>query len=649
MTSTPDIFLSYNREDAATARRFADAFEAQGFKVWWDATLRSGEAYDEVTENALKTAKAVVVLWSKKSVVSRWVRAEATLADRNKTLVPVMIEPCERPIMFELTQTADLSRWQGAADDTAWRAFLADVREFVEKKTGPTQSAVVRTVPAVAPARAASRGDSPSIAVLPFVNMSPDVEQEYFSDGLSEELLNHLAQIKGLLVAGRTSSFSFKGKNEDLRVIGEKLGVNHLLEGSVRKAGSRLRITAQLIDARKGTHLWSQTYDRTLDDVFAIQEGIARAVAAALSITLGVGTTLAEAGGTTNIEAYEKFLTAQAIVSRGSAEDWQQSAQLYRDALAIDPEFARAWRGLHWSLGGVLAFYPERADAIRKERAEASAQMLSLTYDAWWTQAWRSGQLACQGRWSDAEAAASAALQAAPRGNVDALRNYAGLLIAVGRVQDGVEYFRRARDVDPLSPLASGIYQRYLNIAGSWTEADAEYARYKEIGSDNPFPDWFVVVRYMKRPGAEPSGLKARVQAYAARWPNSPAVHLPAPITDLDDRSAVLAAIRAEVEHPTRKDPSRIWGFAAFADFYDDKDLALAVLQRYAALTKGMEMDWSNFADGSVYWQPFKTEVRADPRFKQIVRDLKIDVYWRTSGKWGDHSQPIGSEDFQCK
>ncbi|MEP7314993.1 MAG: toll/interleukin-1 receptor domain-containing protein, partial [Pseudomonadota bacterium] len=111
----PDIFLSYNREDQATAGLFAAALGHAGFDVWWDATLRSGEAYDEVTEKALRDAKAVVVLWSKKSVVSRWVRAEATLADRNKTLLPVMIEPCDRPIMFELTQTAELIGWQGDA------------------------------------------------------------------------------------------------------------------------------------------------------------------------------------------------------------------------------------------------------------------------------------------------------------------------------------------------------------------------------------------------------------------------------------------------------------------------------------------------------------------------------------------------------
>ncbi|HLI65962.1 MAG TPA: TIR domain-containing protein [Caulobacteraceae bacterium] len=124
----PDIFLSYNRDDQATARLFAEGFQAAGLTVWWDVTLRTGEAYDEVTEAALRSAKAVVVLWSKRSVASRWVRSEATLGDRNGRLVPAMIEACERPVMFELTQTAELTHWKGDAEDAAWLAFVADVR-----------------------------------------------------------------------------------------------------------------------------------------------------------------------------------------------------------------------------------------------------------------------------------------------------------------------------------------------------------------------------------------------------------------------------------------------------------------------------------------------------------------------------------------
>ena len=166
-TCVPDIFLSYNREDQAVARRFAEAFGAEGFEVWWDATLKSGEAYDEVTETALRTAKAVVVLWSPRSVVSRWVRAEATLADRNKTLVPCTIEPCDRPIMFELTQTAELSHWQGDARDKAWAAFLADVRRRVGRE--PPQDAAPTPSLQIAPQPLATK---PSIVVRPFATMA---------------------------------------------------------------------------------------------------------------------------------------------------------------------------------------------------------------------------------------------------------------------------------------------------------------------------------------------------------------------------------------------------------------------------------------------------------------------------------------------
>jgi class 3 adenylate cyclase len=174
----PDVFLSYNREDQAVARLFADAFSAQGFEVWWDVGLKAGEAYDEVTETALRTAKAVVVLWSKKSVVSRWVRAEATLADRNKSLVPCMIEPCERPIMFELTQTTDLSHWRGGANDKAWLAFVGDVRTFIAARAGAGSVAAATPSPTV-PARAGREGERRQVAVLSCMpSMPPDSEMD---------------------------------------------------------------------------------------------------------------------------------------------------------------------------------------------------------------------------------------------------------------------------------------------------------------------------------------------------------------------------------------------------------------------------------------------------------------------------------------
>lgn len=163
-----DIFLSYSREDQAVARRYAEALEREGFTVWWDQSLRTGEAYDHVTEQALRTARAVVVLWSASSAASRWVRAEATIADRQKTLMPAMIEPCDRPVMFELTQTAELSHWRGDAKDTAWRGFVADLRRAIAGNPAPTATSTMPAAPPVV-RRRRSLWLAGGIAALAFV------------------------------------------------------------------------------------------------------------------------------------------------------------------------------------------------------------------------------------------------------------------------------------------------------------------------------------------------------------------------------------------------------------------------------------------------------------------------------------------------
>ena len=183
----------------------------------------------------------------------------------------------------------------------------------------------------------------PSIAVLPFVNMSDDPNNEYFSDGLSEELLNLLAKIPQLHVAGRTSSFKFKGTNEDLRIIGEALNVKHVLEGSVRKSGDRLRITAQLVDTRNGFHLWSENYDRTLTDIFAIQDEIAGHVVDSLKVRL-LGADVAVANrDTSSVEAYNEFLRGLYFLDRTSEENLARAVASFEEAIRLDPGFARAY------------------------------------------------------------------------------------------------------------------------------------------------------------------------------------------------------------------------------------------------------------------------------------------------------------------
>ncbi len=280
--TTPDIFLSYNREDQAVAARFAEAFAAEGLNVWWDTALRSGEAYDEVTEAALRGAKAVVVLWSPRSVVSRWVRAEATIADRCKTLVPVMIEPCERPIMFELTQTAELSHWTGDVSDKSWLIFLGDVRRYVQREVAPVSATAAP--PATRPDQ---RGAAPSVAVMPFANRSGLAEDESFAFGMSEDVIDALSQGVNLRVVASSATAQFRSAPvPDLKAMGRHLGVRYVLEGNLRRAGALLRVTAQLVEAATGEIVWTRKFERPLAELAELQEELVVEVAGCLDASV---------------------------------------------------------------------------------------------------------------------------------------------------------------------------------------------------------------------------------------------------------------------------------------------------------------------------------------------------------------------------
>src|SRR4029453_6778698 len=214
----------------------------------------------------------------------------------------------------------------------------------------------------------------PSVAVLPFVDMSQNKDQEYFADGLAEELLNLLAGIPELRVIGRTSSFQFKGRNEDLRLIATKLGVASLLEGSVRKSGNRVPITAQLIKAADGSHLWSETYERDLSDIFKVQDEISSAVVAALKVKLLPQKVRASAPyRTASPEAYNEYLLGRQFFNRGSAEDFRRAVTAYRRAVELDPMFASAYAGLAVSENEVARAPGNTLEEVQAAQARALA------------------------------------------------------------------------------------------------------------------------------------------------------------------------------------------------------------------------------------------------------------------------------------
>ena len=332
---------------------------------------------------------------------------------------------------------------------------------------------------------------APSIAVLPFVNMSPDKDQEYFSDGISEEILNALAQVDGLRVIGRTSSFAMKGKEEDLRTIGQRLNAQNVLEGSVRRAGARVRITAQLIEATGGSHLWSQEFDRELTDVFAVQDEIARAVTAALRQKLlpaapsAARAATAETSRSANPEAHDLYLRGMALMARGSGQGYEQARDALMKAVEKDPDFALAWASLararFWSADqGSLEPNVEIPAAIAAaDRAVALAPGLA---EAWFARGFlKQGALQ---QWSAALADIERALSLSP-GNADILIQHGSLLANLGRLPEAIPDLEKAVVQDPLSVQAHVILGVAHLARGEYPLGEASAARALELAPEN--------------------------------------------------------------------------------------------------------------------------------------------------------------------
>ena len=452
MRDAPDIFLSYNREDQLRAKVFAEAFAAQGFSVWWDVGLRTGEAYDEVTENALRTAKAVVVLWSKKSVQSRWVRAEATLADRNKTLVPCMIEPCERPIMFELTQTAELSHWLGDGNDRAWQAFLADLYKFTGRESRLTahEKPIFATVQFSLPKR-------PSIAVLPFANMSNDPDQAYFAAGMTEEINNALTRIPTLFVIANGSASMHKPGDKDYCTLGQRLRVRYLLDGHVQRSSSRVRISLKLIEAAHNSQIWTGRFEGTLDDVFEFQDEVARDVAGMIDSTLlKAEIDRATERPTDNPGAYDLFLQGF-----GKTLSWDQTSvesgvALLERAIVLDPNFAEAiaLAAFGWHQIAVAGW----GGQIEQARAQAIAygkRAVRISADNPRVLTWVSATLlGLGGDIREAERLAERALELCP-GSPFNLMVRSWIEAVQGQFDAAMKHNREARRLDPVSMYAA--------------------------------------------------------------------------------------------------------------------------------------------------------------------------------------------------
>ncbi len=544
------VFLSYASQDAEAAQKICEALRAAGIEVFLDQSeLRGGDAWDQRIRREIHDCALFVPVISANTASRHegYFRLEWDLADQRTHMiarsrvfvVPVCLDATTE-VAADVPESFKRAQWTRLPGGDTPPAFVERIKRVLSPELAPLSAVsgaapglreplrpslrskpvllatlVVIVFAALAylaadgfrvprhartsagdpvlrataePAAAAFNPPPHSIAVLPFVNLSGDKEQDYFSDGLTEELLNSLAEISELQVAARTSSFYFKGKDVDLGTVARKLNVGAVLEGSVRRSAHTIRVTAQLINAVTGFHLWSKTYDRDLGDVLKLQTEIATAVAGALKVTLlGDVAAKVELGGTRNPAAFDAYLRgAKAYTSRHEAKDIAAAIAAYTEAIRLDPHYALAFAARSIALSTVAGQAATKA-AMREgfDKAQADArQALALAPDL--PQAHlASANVSELGTldFTQASDAYKRALALAP-GNAEILRLSGQFAARMGQFDAGIAAARRAVVLDPLARASHSVLGRTLYVAHRYQEAVAALAEVLSLDPD---------------------------------------------------------------------------------------------------------------------------------------------------------------------
>lgn len=474
------LFFSYSRTDQKFAMPLIRALEQQGFSVWWDGLLEGGDNFLPTTQAALEKADAVVVLWSKTSIESHWVRDEATVGRDRRRLVPLSMDGSMPPLGFRQFQVIDISKWHGKPNAAELRRLTSAI------------SAVAGAGPALPPPASLTRaGPAPdrrlllmggaalmagggglaawtflrptgtpdainSVAVLPFRNLSGRSDQDYFAEGVAEELRTTLSLNRQLQVSGSASAAGFRGADADIRQIAKALGVSNLLMGSVRLGQDRVRIAARLVNGETGLDRWSQSFDRGMADVLAVQAEIATTVADALISTLArdANWRAARPGSTDNADAFDAFARGEALYksSTSRADDVRALAALEK-AIALDPDYAAAHAARARTLVAIANQEPvmTRAATLRREAQVSARKAIALAPDMPEGHANLGFLLMSQLEIGAARSAYQRSFDLG-LGNATILSAFAEFAGYVGEFEKGTAAIRRAEQLDPLNP-----------------------------------------------------------------------------------------------------------------------------------------------------------------------------------------------------
>jgi TolB-like protein/tetratricopeptide (TPR) repeat protein len=473
------VFLSYAREDKAIASALAQALSAAGLSVWWDALIEGGAAFAKTIEAAIEKSDALVVLWSKASIASDWVRDEAAKGRDLGRLVPISLDGTAPPMGFRQYQVIDFSHWtkKPTAPEidqlTTALSHVADrniITPSIPQKSSmaPSRRGLILSGAALALSTSAGFliwrrdifGDPPprnTVAVLPFMNLSGDPAQDYFSAGLSEEVRSTLARNELLRVMAQTSAGKFRESKQNAVSIAAELGVAFLLSGSVRRAGNIVRITADLTDGTTGFSAWTRSFDRAVTDIFAVQSEIATTVATAISANAGNASVATKTlGSTTNVAAYDAYWQGRAQYDLAADEATDRAALAnFETAIMLDPNYAAAYAAKSRAMT-VIANNYAKADQLRSiyeqaiQVAKRAIELAPTLADAHSTLAYAlfNGRLDIKGAREPFERSRKLG-----PGEATVLARFALYCAATGRAAEAQDAIERAVKIDPLNPL----------------------------------------------------------------------------------------------------------------------------------------------------------------------------------------------------
>lgn len=668
------VFLSYASQDSEAAGKVCRALRVAGIEVWFDQSeLRGGDAWDQSIRRQIRTCALFIPVVSKHTHerAEGYFRLEWKLAvDRshlimaNKAfLLPVVIDETSDddenvPDRFREVQ------WTRLPGGEAPAAFVERIQRLLSDESGPAADharAPGRAIPGGAPSDRTSRGridprkwvayvaiaaiaavalgffalerlkgsrsgaqGAASIAILPLANESGEASQQYFSDGISEDLITALSQFPGLKVIGRTSAFQFRDSKEDSRSIGAKLGVAHLLEGSVRKSGDMIRVSAELIDTTDGSTQWSERYDRPYKDLFALQDEITRAVAGALRTKLLPGVHAAEQSErppSASLEAYNAFLQGQFYFSRHTEADDRSAIQHYTLAVQLDPHYALAWSALSQAWTNLSSNYleGEAAQEAHARAREASDRALALSHELAAAHVARGNLLQYADLdWRGAGAEFRRAMELAPNDG-EVKFAYGNQLAVLGEVESAVDLTRQALATDPLSANWYRWLANYLMSLNRLDEAERAVRRALEL---QPRAEaFYMTLTMIQVQRADPHrAIEAAQQEPSGSW-QACALALARQVGD--DPIAAEAALKTLIQRYARSSAYQI------AQVY-------ALRHDVNKTFEWLDRAWSNRDPGIGFllYDPLMTPYKNDPRFAAFCRKVGLPVPGETaSGK----------------